>query len=1166
MIDWVKRILAPPVFAGDEEKTRVARILNTILWFCIFVWAVSFGLLPLGDQVAEGALTIGGLLLLCGVALITLRAGYVQPVAQGFAFLLWVAATVLVTISGGVRSPEAAGFIVVVMVAGVLSGRSFAALFAGLSLLSALGIFLAERSGVLPEAILPIDARVAMVVVATNVATTTAILYLALSSLNAALARVRRNEQALADSNRDLQAIQASLEDQVAERTRTAEAARAEAEAVNAALEAQVWQVVGLARLGEAMQGQQDLPTLATRVIGQVCQYLDAPIGAFFVRVDDTLNLMGSYAYRQRKTVSNRFAIGEGLVGQAALERQPIAITHVPADYFSIALGMGDVVPHTVLVLPLLYDGTVIGVVELGALKPFDALQMTFLEQALERIAVAFQTARARARIDELLEHTQQQAEELQIREESLRAVNEELESQAASLRASESRLRAQQEELETANAELEERATALREQKGVVDRQNLALRAAQAELEQKAEELARASRYKSEFLANMSHELRTPLNSLLILARMLAHNEEGNLTDEQVESAQIIYNSGTDLLDLINQILDLSKVEAGKMTFHFQPTPLRDLVEVMQIQFAHVAEAKGLSFEVELADDLPESIETDQPRVEQVLKNLLSNAFKFTSRGTVRLTMCRPAPDVDLGGSGLDASQVVAIGVSDTGIGMTNEQQRVVFEAFQQADGSTSRRYGGTGLGLAISRELAANLGGYIGLESEWGVGSTFTLYLPFSPRPAKPAEVAEAQPETRVPLSPAPVPVPLPALQDDRDDLAAGGKVLLIVEDDANFARVVLNYAHKKGFKCLVADDGELGVRMAQSYRPDAIILDLDLPKMSGWDVLDVLKQTPDTRHIPIHIMSVADEDLDAYKMGAMGFLTKPVSQEGLGEVFQKIERLIARKIKSLLLLEDDVQLRHSVKQLLAGGDVRITEAGSGRDALDLLRSRPFDCMILDLNLPDISGFEVLGQIDADESIARCPVIVYTGRELTEVENLELMRYADSVIVKGVKSPERLLDETALFLHRVVAEMPEDKQRAIKRLHDREAMLTGKHILIVDDDMRNAFALSRLLGEKGLKVTIAPDGQKALDALDATPGIDLVLMDIMMPGMDGYEAIRRIRANPAFRTLPILALTAKAMKGDREKSIAAGASDYLPKPVDVDRLFSMLRVWLYR
>lgn len=959
------------------------------------------------------------------------------------------------------------------------------------------------------------------------------------------------------------------------ERTRAAleETARAKesAEAANKALEGQIWHTTGQAQLGDKMRGEQDIPTLANNVVQQLCQYLKAQIGALYVTEDGTLNLVGSYAYASQKP-ARQFKFGEGLVGQAALEKQSLIVADVPEDCITTRSALGKIVPRHIMIFPFLYEDRVVGVVEMGALSEFTPAQMDFLQTAMTNIAIAFTTAQARARINELLAETQQQAEELQAQEEELRVANEELEAQTESLRVSEAELK---------------------EKQAVLDRQNRELKVAQQELEKKAAELALASKYKSEFLANMSHELRTPLNSLLILARMLADNEEGNLSEEQVESAQIIYSGGNDLLNLINDILDLSKVEAGRMTFNVEPMLLTDLVAAVRSQFAHVAEERGLELNIRLADDVPASIETDRQRVKQIVKNLLSNAFKFTSVGSVSLGIYRPDAGADLSRGGLDPSQAIAISVTDTGIGIAPEQQKVIFEAFQQADGSTNRQYGGTGLGLSISRELASKLGGQIDLTSELGKGSTFTLYLPLAgpaaesrqepgaegarpvsalqPRRAEPFEVypeRRARGEASLPsVQPLSSPAPAsPSPPDDRADLKAGDKILLIIEDDPKFAKIVSDYAHEKGFKCLVAGDGQTGLELVKTYRAEAVILDLNLPDISGWEVLEVLKYDPNMRHIPVHIMSVGEETMDAYRKGAMGYLTKPVSREDLAESFQRIERFISREIKGLLVVEDDAKSRRSIKKLLGGRDVQISEAAGGQAALDLLKVQHFDCMILDLNLPDMTGFEVLSRMNEDEAIAKCPVIVYTGRDLSAEENLELMKYADRVIVKGVKSPERLLDETALFLHRVVADMPEAKQQTIKQLYNKEGLLEGKKVLIVDDDMRNSFALSKLLSDKGLIVKIAQNGQKALELLAENPDVDLVLMDIMMPVMDGYETIKRIRAQRELRALPILALTAKAMKGDREKCLAAGANDYLPKPVDIDRLFSMLRVWLYQ
>lgn len=1001
-----------------------------------------------------------------------------------------------------------------------------------------------------------------------------------LDESDANLLRSLTNQVAIAIANARLfeQTTQARKEAELAKEK--ADQAREETELANKTLEGQIWQTTGQAQLNDKMRGEQDISTLANGVLQQICSYLQAQIGALYVAEDHTLDLIGSYAYSSKKPATFKF--GEGLVGQAALEKRPMFITDVPNDYITIRSGLGETAPKNIMVFPFMYNDRVIGAIEMGTLSEFSQTQYEFIQTALDNIAIAFNTVQTRTRINELLTRTQEQAEELQAQGEELRVANEELETQAESLRASEARLREQQSELETTNAQLEEQAAALeensrtlRDKQAVLDQQNQELKRAQQELEQKAEELALASKYKSEFLANMSHELRTPLNSLLILARILADNEEGNLTKEQVESAKIIYGGGNDLLNLINDILDLSKVESGQMVFNFEPLPLTDLVSMVQTQFTHIAREKGLDLNLNLADNLPATIETDAQRIKQIVKNLLSNAFKFTSTGSVSFNVYRPEANINLSRSGLDPSQTIAISVVDTGIGMTPDQQKIIFEAFQQADGSTSRQYGGTGLGLSISRELANKLGGQINVESERGQGSIFTLYLPIEKKADEPILKPKVQPaESEGANGHKPIPTSAqsahaaavqPAFADDRADLKAGDKILLVVEDDLKFAKIVHDFAHKKGFKCLVAAEGSAGLALVKNHTPEAIILDLNLPDISGWEVLQVLKSNPLTRHIPVHIMSVDEEVLDAYRKGALGYLTKPVSREQLAESFQKIEQFMTKDIKSLLLVEDDANSRHSIKKLLGGSDVQISEADRGQTALDLLKSQTFDCMILDLSLPDMSGFEVLNRMNGHMAASKCPVIVYTGRELTPEENLELMKYADSVIVKGVKSPERLLDETALFLHRVVADMSEDKQQTIRQLYNKEELFKNKKVLIVDDDMRNSFALAKLLSDKGLIVRIAQNGQKALDLLAQEP-VDLVLMDIMMPVMDGYETTRHIRAQQQFKTLPILALTAKAMKGDREQCLAAGANDYLSKPIEVDRLFSMLQVWLYK
>ena len=927
----------------------------------------------------------------------------------------------------------------------------------------------------------------------------------------------------------------------------------------------QVWFSDSKGQLNDIIRQQQDVITLAKDVIRYLCKRLNVQIGATYIREDDMFKLISSYAYTRRKHLANKFDMGEGLIGQSALEKEMIILTKVPNDYISITSGLGETNPTNILVCPFMYEDKVIGVVELGSLTEFEQSQIDFIEQVMETIAIAFYTTQSSIKLQKLLKQSQKQAIQLQTQEEELRVANEELTSQRDALKDSEMALRKKQVELENTNTELEEQTAALessgavlKEKQDDLDKQNQALKLAQEELQQKADELALSSKYKSEFLANMSHELRTPLNSLLILARMLSENKEGNLTPEQVESAEVIYQGGNDLLNLINEVLDLSKVEAGKLDFYFDDVALADIITSMEAQFMYVAKQKNLIFAMHLSDTLPTTIYTDRKRVEQIIKNLLSNAFKFTEKGSVSLSIQRPTPDIDI-----DSSQVVAFSVSDTGIGMTAEQQKIIFEAFQQADGSTSRRFGGTGLGLSISKELAAKLGGNIHVRSTYGEGSTFTLYLHDKASVVSPgaSNLGLTDKASFVPPGASNL-----GLTDDRDELHKGDTILLVIEDDPKFAKILYNMAHQKGFKCLVALNGKMGLQLAQKHQPNGIILDLHLPLMSGWDVLTALKESPEIRHIPIHIMSVEEKILAAYRQGVMGYLVKPISHEDLVNAFQRIEGFINQDKRTLLLVEDNTTLRQSINKLLSGEDIQIVEAGLGKIALEFLRTQSYDCMVLDINLPDMSGFELLDAINSDKSIQQCPIIVYTGRDLSQEENEILMKYTDSVIVKGVKSPERLLDETALFLHRVIADMPEEKQNTIKHMYDKETMLQEKQILIVDDDMRNAFALSRILTEKGVFVEMAEHGKDCLIFLDKNPGVDLVLMDIMMPVMDGYEAMRRIRQQARFKDLPIIALTAKAMKGDKEKCIEAGANDYLPKPLESDRLLSMLRIWLYR
>jgi CheY-like chemotaxis protein/signal transduction histidine kinase len=731
--------------------------------------------------------------------------------------------------------------------------------------------------------------------------------------------------------------------------------------------------------------------------------------------------------------------------------------------------------------------------------------------------------------------------------------------------------LQTRQRELQLTNEQLEQKAQQLAEQNVEVERKNQEIDQARRAVEEKAAELALTSKYKSEFLANMSHELRTPLNSILILGQQLGDNPDGNLTARQVEFARTIHGAGTDLLNLISDILDLSKIESGTMSVDAEELFLPNLQDTVTRPFRHEAESRGLSFDV-LVDPALRSITTDSKRLQQVLKNLLSNAFKFTEHGGVRLSISAVTGGWSSEHPILNhAPTVVAFEVSDTGIGIQPEKQRIIFEAFQQADASTSRKYGGTGLGLAISRELSNLLGGEIQLRSKPGVGSTFTLYLPLAyigpaagnrSVSAEPAPLADPNLPNAVRLAER----PLETVADDRQSIVPGDTVLLIVEDDPHYARVLADLAHDHGLKVLVAMRGGDALALARDYQPTAVSLDVFLPDMLGWTVLSQLKQNPMTRHIPVQIVTLDEDRQHGLARGAFSFMTKPTTTEGLEEALSKITDYVKPRRKRLLVVEDNAAERLSITELLGHDDIDISMVETGSDAIAALRDDPSDCVVLDLRLPDMSGFEVLEQIRDDEALANVPVVVFTGRELSPEEDAQLHTMARSVVVKGVESPERLLDETALFLHRVVSDLPAEKQRMLERLHSSDENLVGQKVLLVDDDARNIFALSSVLERRGMEVLTATTGSEAIDLLESTPGVAICLMDIMMPEMDGYQTMEVIRANSAFRRLPIIALTAKAMKGDREKCLEAGASDYLAKPVNTEQLLSALRIWLHR
>jgi CheY-like chemotaxis protein/signal transduction histidine kinase/HAMP domain-containing protein len=945
----------------------------------------------------------------------------------------------------------------------------------------------------------------------------------------------------------------------------------------------QDWLKSNLAKFSRMMQGQKDLQSVSRLIMSELTPLVGGSHGAFFIAESQdgqpVLRLIASYAYKARRHVSTRFRFGEGLVGQAALERSPILLTNVPDDYIQINSGLGEAPPRTILVMPIMFEGEVKAVIELASFQGFSEIHQLFLDQLVDSIGVVLNMIQASMRTEELLEQSQSLAHELQQQQEELRRSNVELEQQARTLRESEELLRDQQEELQQVNEELEEKAALLAEQNKKVEQKNREVEAARLALEEKAEQLAISSKYKSEFLANMSHELRTPLNSLLILARLLAENRDGNLTEKQVEFARTIYSAGTDLLTLINDVLDLSKVEAGRLELHPAPIEIAELRSFVERTFSPVAEQKGLEFTVEVQPDVPETITTDGQRLQQILKNLLSNAFKFTEEGSVGLTIRVAERTRHFANPALDkAPMVLAFAVHDTGIGIPKEKQQLIFEAFQQADGTTNRRYGGTGLGLSISREIAGLLQGEIRVESTPSHGSTFTLLIPselqqtapktepapatIQPQPFRSGTVIEPEVDRRKSKRHT-IPAPVP---DDRDDIEEGDRTVLIVENDIHFASVMLEMAREKQFKGIVVTDGESALAMARDYVPDAITLDLDLPgEMDGWTVLDRLKRSADTRHIPVHIVSAYGTRQRGLRAGALAFLEKPVDKEVLEEAFANISQFIDQRVRHLLVVEDDEAQRKAIVELVGDDDIEITAVGTAAEAMETLRTRRVDCMVLDLGIGDRNGFQLLEEVKSDPERRDLPIIIYTGRSLSSADEMALRRYAETIIVKDVKSPERLLDETALFLHRIESHLPEQKRRMLEQLHTEDEVFHGKRILIVDDDVRNVFSLTSLLEEHGMEVEYAENGRDALARL-GEGNFDLVLMDVMMPEMDGYEATQRIRDNPDHRSLPIICLTAKAMKGDREKCIAAGASDYIVKPVDPEQLLSLMRVWLYR
>ncbi len=936
---------------------------------------------------------------------------------------------------------------------------------------------------------------------------------------------------------------------------------------------AQDWLKTGQAQLSEMMSGEQDIVALAKKIFAPLTTAVDGQVGLFYMLKNSSyLQIIATYAYTANDHLPQKFKVGDGFVGQAVLEKKKFSHTHTPEEYTQIIeSGLATVVPRHVFILPFLYENNVTGVIEIGfSNQTPTSLQQDFLQQAMPSIGIAVNTAESRTKMQVLLEKTQKQAEELSVqkselesKQQELQQSNEELQAQSEELQTQSEELQTQQEELRQINEELEERTKELEQQQQNIHQKNIALEEtkvemekAKAAIEMKAQELELASQYKSEFLANMSHELRTPLNSLLILSQVLTENQQGNLNDKQIEFAQTIHSAGSDLLALINEILDLSKVEAGKIDIHLEEVPLVELVKMIQQKFNPIAENKGINFHVTLANNLPTVLQTDKQRLKQIINNLLSNAFKFTSEGEVKMTIEHPANSDDIALIGLSTAQTIALSVTDSGIGIPKDKQQVIFEAFQQADGSTSRRYGGTGLGLSISRQLARMLGGDLVVHSEPGKGSTFTLYIV-----DKLESVTSAPSETETPASTTEIEN---AIEDDRAHLTTKDQSILIIEDDRKFSRIIVDLARESHFKCLVAEDGKTGLQLAEQYKPNAIILDVGLPELDGWTVMERLKDNPETRHIPVHFMSGYDQSLDAQKMGAIGYLHKPVNMQELGAAFKKIEQFIDKTAKNLLVVVDNKAHQQQIVDLVGSGDVQTTLVETITAALEHLKKGSFDCLILDVDVEQ--GFNLFEELYKEEKPAQLPVIIYTDRELTDSEETLLQRFTETHTIKTVKSQERLLDETTLFLHQVEAKLPQEKQQMLRMVHDKETILKGKKVLVVDDDVRNIFAVMTVLEGKNMDVVVGNNGKEALSLLEEESDIALVLMDIMMPEMDGYEAMRQIRAQPRHRQLPIIALTAKAMKGDRTKCIEAGANDYISKPLDTEKLLSLMRVWLYR
>lgn len=904
------------------------------------------------------------------------------------------------------------------------------------------------------------------------------------------------------------------------------------------------WLQSGLAQLNEKMVGEKDLQVLTYQIIQFLTAYTGSHVGAFYILHKDTLVLSNGYSLQE--SVTREIPVGSGIVGQSFLNGTEIVLDNIDPDYVSVSHAIGSIKPRSVIALPVYHEGEGIGVLEIAAIKPYTEREMTFIRLVGRNIGTAIRSAQDNKKLQELLEETQAQSEELQAQHSELENMNAELEAHTQKLQTSEEELRVQQEELQQSNSELETR--------------NRIINDRNTEIQKKAEELEQSTRYKSEFMANMSHELRTPLNSILLLSRYLSENNEQNLTEDQMESAKVIFNSGSGLLDLIDELLDLSKIEAGKMELDYHPVPISNILSETNALFIPVARERRIEFLVknELKEDAV--IETDKMKLEQILKNLISNSLKFTATGYVRLTVAAPT------------ATTIAFAVKDTGVGIAENKLDLIFEAFTQEDGSTKRKYGGTGLGLSISRQLARLLGGDITVNSEIGKGSVFTLTIPASRATGKPELILPA-PMAQQQLLPMVtednkirhLSLVIPQeIEDDRHNLQPGDKVILIIEDDTAFAKALLQFTHKQNYKGLIAVRGDLGIEMAGHYLPLAILLDIQLPVKDGWEVMEELKSNPVTRHIPVHIMSSMEVKRESRMHGAVDFFNKPLAVEHMQQMFQKLEDVLSKNPKKVLIIEENTKHAKALAYFLETFNVNSTVEHNVSESIHALKQSEVDCVILDMGIPDKNAYDTLETIKQNPGMEDMPIIVFTGKNLSASEESRIKQYADSIVVKTAHSYRRILDEVALFLH-LIEENKNISKKTSKSSGILKDILNGKTVLVADDDVRNIFSITKSLEKYNVQVITATDGAEALEQLELHPETDIVLMDMMMPQMDGYESTAKIRQHPVFKNIPVIAVTAKAMLGDREKCIAAGASDYISKPVDIDQLISLLRVWLY-